>query len=89
MEIDKMIFRHFVRINYKDIEIENYLLDGMCVEFNEYLNKNVTEDKLANFIPKSTMEVCFNSNHPLKHNGYHPALLLHFDNFIKLMMSQE
>lgn len=32
--------------------------------------------------PKNEIEVIMNIDHPLKMNGFHPALLLHFNEYI-------
>ena len=82
------LFRYFVRKNYPTVEISNEDLDEVCTGFNEYLKDlNLSDETKSKIIPKNEMEVILNSDHPLKQNGFHSALLLHFDQFIAKMQA--
>lgn len=82
------LFRYFVRKNYLTVEITNEELDELYNGFNQYLKDlNLSEEAKSKFIPKNEMEVILNSDHPLKHNGFHSALLLHFNQFIVKMQA--
>jgi hypothetical protein len=82
------LFRYFVRKNYPTVEITNEELDELCIGFNQYLKDlNLTDEAKSKIIPKNEMEVILNSNHPLKQNGFHSALLLHFNQFITKMQA--
>jgi len=82
------LFRYFVRKNYPTVEITNEELDELCTGFNQYLKDlNLSDEAKSKIIPKNEMEVILNSDHPLKQNGFHSALLLHFDQFIAKMQA--
>ena len=36
-------------------------------------------------VPKDAIEVIIDMDHPLKENGFHPAFMLHFMDFLKIM----
>lgn len=81
-------FRFFVRKNYPSVEISNEYLDELCVEFNAYLDSlNLTPELIKKISPKNEMEIVMNMDNPLKQNGFHPAMLLHFDQFIAKMQA--
>lgn len=81
-------FRFFVRKNYPSVEISNEDLDELCTEFNSYLDAlNLTSEFIKKIAPKNEMEVVMNMDNPLKQNGFHPAMLLHFDQFIAKMQA--
>ena len=78
------LFRYFLRKNYKDIEISNEECDGIGQEFDEYLRcLNLTEEQKRNILPKNTFDVILNADHPLRTNGFPPAYVLHFAQFIE------
>jgi hypothetical protein len=81
----KDCFRHFVRIQYPGVELDNEGLDEMWPEFDKYLRNIVGDEKAEKWYPKSPMEVILASEHPFKMFGYEPALVLHFGNFVKEM----
>lgn len=81
-------FRFFVRKNYPSVEISNEDLDEMCVEFNKYLDAlNLAPEFIKKIAPKNEMEVIMAMDSPLKQNGFHPAMILHFDQFIAKMQA--
>ena len=78
------LFRYFLRKNYKDIDISNEECDGIGEEFYKYLRElNLTEKQKQNILPKNTFDVILNSDHPLRTNGFPPAYVLHFAQFIE------
>jgi len=73
------LFRYFIRINYKGIEVSNEEIEGIRIEFAKYLEElNLTEKQKENILPKNTMDVIFNDKHPFRMNGFPPAYVLHF-----------
>lgn len=81
-------FRFFVRKNYQNIVISNEDLDGMCVEFNKYLDAlNLEPDFIEKISPKNEMEVILQMDNPIKQNGFHPAIYLHFHQFLAKMQN--
>jgi hypothetical protein len=86
--MEKELFRFFFRKNYK-VEVSNDDLDEIGKAFNKYLKEKCNPEALEKFMPKSSIDVMMNQEHPLKHNGFHPALLIHFDDFVKFIKQQE
>ena len=81
-------FRFFVRKNYPSVDISNEDLDELCVEFNNYLDAlNLAPEIIKRISPKNEMEVILQMDNPLKQNGFHPAMLLHFGQFIAKMQA--
>lgn len=81
-------FRFFVRKNYPSVEISNEDLDELCIEFNKYLDSlNLAPELIKKIAPKNEMEVIMAMGSPLKQNGFHPAMILHFDQFIAKMQA--
>jgi hypothetical protein len=78
-------FPDFIRINYPHLEIT----DEQCIvigeEFKKYLPEKFKheESKLENFWDINPIRIIMNVDHPLKVSGYEPALILHFQEFIK------
>jgi len=79
-----LLFRFFFRKNVPDTEATNEELDEINVEFSKYLRNKCNETQLANFMPKNEMEVFLNQEHPLKTNGFDPAFVLHFIQFVEI-----
>lgn len=83
-------FPHFVKLNYKSLkDIDNMLLIELGNEFKTYLKEKFVDkmDKLEpiwNIEPKTIIMNQVNKN-PFTVNGYHPALILLFDEFITVM----
>lgn len=78
------IFRFFIRKNYpefSELNLSNDDLDELGKSFNEYLD-NLSKEIQERILPKSEIDIIINSDHPLKINGFHPALLLHFNEYI-------
>ena len=78
------LFRYFIRKIYKGVEISNDDIDAINVEFAKYLEAlNLTEVQKQNILPKNTLDVLFNSEHPFRVEGFPPAYILHFDRFVE------
>jgi len=83
-------FPHFIRANYPDLKNEtNELLTELGGEFKKYLEERFADkmDKLEpiwDIEPKTIImkQVC---KDPFTMNGYHPALLIHFSDFVTKM----
>ena len=83
------LFRYFIRKNYVGIEITNEEIEGIRIEFGKYLTElNLTDKQKENILPKNTMDVIFNDEHPFRVNGFPPAYVLHFGLFIEKMKKQ-
>jgi len=78
-------FPHFIRSIYPNIDIKNKQIAIIGKEFKTYLENKFKDDKsklefIWNIEP---LNVILNENHPFRMKGYHPALVLHFTNFIE------
>jgi len=78
------LFRFFIRKNYSELEIENEEIDAIGIVFSEYLKNKLTNEQLERIVPKSEMYVIMNADNLLSENGFHPALVLHFMEFVKV-----
>ena len=81
----KDIFRFFIRKNWKHNDLSNDELDDLGEEFEKYLNEKLSKDAWDKIVPKDPQEVIRDMDHPLKENGFHPAFMLHFMDFLKIM----
>lgn len=83
--MDKAIFKHFLLMNYSQVlfPLEEEEIELILETFNQYLTQKCTPEQLEKFIPKTLVDVLLKANHPLCIRGFHPALTIHFDNFIK------
>lgn len=78
------LFRYFIRKLYKGVDISNEDIDEINKEFSKYLTDlNMTDIQRENILPKSTFDVLLNSKHPFRVEGFPPAFILHFDQFIE------
>jgi hypothetical protein len=78
------LFRYFIRKLYKDVDINNDDIDEINNDFSNYLNDlNLTDFQKENILPKSTFDVLLNSSHPFRVEGFPPAFVIHFDQFIE------
>lgn len=78
-------FRYFLRKNFPMVgnSMSNEDCDAIGEDFMSYLEIKVSEEGRNKIIPKNNMEIILNVDHPLKQNGFHPALYLHFEEFLK------
>ena len=84
--MDLQYFPHFIRKNYPEIaDITNEEINEIGLQFKEYIKEvyKDSQDKLDKIWDISPMKVIMNSEHPLKTNGYEPALIIHFGNYVK------
>ena len=86
----KDTFRYFIRKNFVEAgkEMSNEDIDELGIEFHKYLDEKLNEEQKQKILPKSPMEVIMNMEHPLKRNGFEPAYVLHFTQWVELMQSQ-
>lgn len=78
------LFRYFLRKNYKEVEITNEECDSLGEDFYKYLRGlNLTEEQKRNILPKNTFDVILNTDHPLRTNGFPPAYVLHFAEYVE------
>ncbi len=77
------LFRFFIRKNYKELELTNEEIDSIGIDFMEYLNTNLTNEILERIMPKSEIDVIMNADNLLLQSGFHPALVIHFMEFVK------
>jgi hypothetical protein len=78
------LFRYFLRKLYKDVEMSNEDIDEIGEGFYEYLRElNLTQEQKQNILPKDTFDVILNSNHPFRTEGFPPAYVLHFTQYVE------
>jgi hypothetical protein len=78
------LFRFFLRKNYKEIDVSNEECDAIGGDFYEYLRDlDLTEEQKVNILPKDTLDVILNADHPIRSNSFPPAYVLHFTQFIE------
>lgn len=82
------LFRYFVRSNFEDIKASNEELDEINQKFSEYLKGKFTQEQLSRFLPKSPFDVIINKDHPFRTNGFEPAFVLHFLDYVKIEMNR-
>lgn len=82
MEI-KEFFRYFFRLLFVEVEASNEELDEMAEDFQEYLFDKVGEEKARSWYPDSLMKLLAQKDHPLKKEGFEPALVIHFMNYVE------
>jgi len=81
-------FPHFIRANYPSLGSEsNDTLIEAGEDFKIYLEGKFKDnvhklDEIWNIDPKTVIMNQVNQT-PFLVNGYHPALILHFENFVK------
>lgn len=81
-------FPHFIRANYKALSNEpNETLIEVGDEFKKYLEEKFKDntsklDDIWNIEPYHIIMMQVNKT-PFRVNGYHPALILHFEEFFK------
>lgn len=81
-------FPSFVRVIFPTKahkDISNDTLVAMGKEFKKYLEEKFRDnmenlEKIWNIDPPNAIR---NFNHPFRTKGYHPALVIHFTNFIE------
>lgn len=82
-------FRFFLRKNYPEVaNISNDECDELGELFDIYLKETIKEETFDKIYPKNELEVVMNMDHPLKQNGFHPALIIHFNNFVEKQMEK-
>lgn len=84
-----MWFRYFIRKNFQGVDLSNEVIDGIYDEFKKYLDNKCDQEVLNKILPKNDIEVIKNMDDPLKINGLHPALTIHFDNFIRKVQKEQ
>ncbi len=83
------LFRYFVRKQYENVKISNEDIDGLRIEFAKYLHKrDLTDRQKENTLPKSTLDVILNADHPLIMHGFVAAYVFHFATFIEEMQKE-
>lgn len=81
----KDTFRYFIRKNFPEFgnEISNEDIDEIGIEFHKHLDSKLSEEQKKRILPKSAVDVVMNSDHPFKTNGFEPAYVLHFTQWVK------
>ena len=87
----KNVFRYFIRKNFEDIgdELSNEDIDEIGIEFHKYLDEKLSDEQKQKILPKDAISVVINSDHPFKTNGFEPAYVLHFTQWIKQSVEKE
>jgi hypothetical protein len=84
LEYQPDLFRYFLRKNFNGTEMTNEECDEVGEAFYEYLRGlNLTDEQRENILPKDTFDVILNIGHPLRTNGFPPAYVLHFTQFVE------
>jgi hypothetical protein len=91
--MDTQHFPHFIRANYPVLKNEtNELLIELGDEFKKYLEEKFANDmdKLKPIWDIEPKTVIMNQvkRSPFTMNGYHPALLIHFSDFVTKMKNE-
>jgi hypothetical protein len=81
--MEKETFRYFLRKVHGLTEPTNEECDEICDSFMTYLNNKCTPKQLDNFMPQSVVEVVMGQGNPFKMDGFHPAFVLHFQEYVK------
>lgn len=78
-------FRYFIRKNFPEIgsELSNKDIDEIGVEFHKHLDSKLSEEQKERILPKNAIDVIIKSGHPFKTNGFEPAYVLHFTQWVK------
>ena len=80
-------FPQFFRYNYPDVDADNESIVEIGVAFKKYLEDKFKDsmDKLEGISDIDPRTVIENQMSPTAFsvNGYHPALVIHFGNFVK------
>lgn len=83
-------FPHFVRINFpRAANSPNVEIIAIGREFEKYMDDNFDSDLLGRIWPKSISQIILQLDHPLKTNGYEPALVLHFIQWIEKQIKNQ
>ena len=83
-------FRYFIRKNFSEFgEISNEVIDEIGIEFHKHLDGKLNEEQKEKILPKSAMDIIINSEHPFKTNGFEPAYVLHFTQWLKEHLEQQ
>ena len=78
------MFQFFTRKNHPDVKISHADLVNIYLGFGEYLEDlHLDNNTKSKIFPQSEAEIILDMENPLKINGFHPALLLHFNEFIQ------
>jgi hypothetical protein len=80
-------FRYFVRKNFAEAgdQLTNEAIDELGEEFLRHLDIKLSDETKDKILPKSAIDVIMNADNPLRTNGFHPAYVLHFTEWIKQM----
>ena len=85
-------FPHFFRKNYPKVEATNEEIEEIGTEFKKYLEKKFDGqmqklEKVWDIDAKTVIMNQVNKN-PFTTNGYHPALIIHFSDFVEKMKNE-
>jgi len=84
------IFRYFVRKNFSVSfeKVSNEDIDKIGIQFHKYLDDKLNE-KQKSILPTNIADILINSEHPLKQNGFDPAYVCHFIQWIEQESKKE
>ena len=84
------VFRFFIRKSFPEIgnKLSNEEIDGMGVVFHEHLDSKLSDEQKERVLPKSATEVIMKIGHPFTTNGFEPAYVLHFTQWIKEQLEE-
>lgn len=86
----KDVFRYFIRKNFPEAgeKMTNQSIDELGEEFHRYLDVKLSDEAKEKILPTGATEIIMNSDHPFKTNGFHPAYVLHFNEWIDQMKEE-
>lgn len=84
------VFRFFIRKSFPEIgnKLSNEEIDGMGIVFHEHLDRKLSDEQKEKVLPKSATEVIMKIGHPFTTNGFEPAYVLHFTQWIKEQLEE-
>jgi len=84
-------FPHFLRINFSHL-VEEGISNEECKkagnDFQLYMNEHIPIHVQAKLLPKDLADIIMNLDNPRRTNGYEPALVIHFMDFLKVQFEK-
>ena len=80
---DIFLFRYFWLSFFRQTKVSNEEMLEILNEFSVYMREKLPPEKIAEFTPKSHLEVMSLTNHPFYTKGFNPGFVLHFTEFVK------
>lgn len=75
-------FRFMIRKQYWQLQMDNDIVDEIGRDFSDYMHENCKPETIKKIVPESPYDVIANMDNPLRTNGFHSGLIMHFLNFV-------